>query len=251
MAAEPTLTAADIVTRTARALPWTANLMMVPPGDGWNIADPALLDVALARSAARWPDVSDTTGATLWWYGSSSTVALVLGAQILVTGHCVDPTAPDAVTAIGDTGTVAALTSPTVAPSADTAMADLVERMVGGLAQRVPGLSAPSLWAIASDSVANRVLDVASALGRVADATAAARLLTSQSRTHRFPEPRFVDVTADAIVTPATGSAPDAHSRRVVRRGSCCLVFEAGVDMCVSCPRRAPEDRARRWSALL
>ncbi|KQU02931.1 hypothetical protein ASG56_19055 [Rhodococcus sp. Leaf7] len=254
MAAESALShVSDVVSATGHALPWTVGLMTVDPPDARRLGDPDTVDAALARAARRWPDVSATTCATLWWYGSSSTLALVVASQLLVTGKCIDPGASVSTVSIGGTGTLEAVTSSSIVDAVDApdALADVVDLVVRTLCARVPGLSAPSLWAVASDSVANRTLDAVSALGRIEDASPLIASLTSRPRAQRFPEPRLVDVTRDGSVTPADDGPPAAGTRRFLRRSSCCLVFEAGESMCTSCPRRTPADRAHRWSALV
>ncbi|WP_315769916.1 hypothetical protein [Rhodococcoides kroppenstedtii] len=248
MAPEPALTprpgaestdADEVVADTSRALPWTASLSYVPPGSpSLRTLDPG--DV-LGRAASRWPDVTPAVLATLWWYGSSSTLATVLTAQLAVTGRCVDLAHESARVTVAETGTVASSTAAVTVDSsrAGASFADAVEDLVEAVRRRVPSVSGASLWAIASDSVANRALDVASALDRVDDAPCWAELLTSERRRHPFPAPRFVDVTANG------------RSRRFLRRSSCCRVVDAGEDLCTSCPRRTPADRAARWAALV
>lgn len=102
-------------------------------------------------------------------------------------------------------------------------MAGLVETCVAAVAA-ASGASARALWAIASDSLANRVLWAG---GGEAEAVALAV-------DDRFPAPRIVEVAG----------------QRVVRRASCCLVYESpGQQKCVSCPRQRPDDRLRRLHA--
>ncbi len=229
---------ADVVAATSRALPWIASATFVPPGS------PSLrtldLDDVLARAAQRWPDVTPAVLATLWWYGSSSTLATVLTAQLAVTGRCVDIAHDSARVTVGETGTVASLTAAVTVDEtrAGASFADAVDDLVEAVRRRIPTVSGASLWAIASDSVANRALDVGSALDRD-DAPRWAALLTSERRRHPFPTPLFVDVTANG------------RSRRFLRRSSCCRVVDAGEDLCTSCPRRTPADRAARWAALV
>jgi hypothetical protein len=51
-----------------------------------------------------------------------------------------------------------------------------------------------------------------------------------------MPVPRYVSV----------------HGTRVVRRASCCLIYEApGERKCVSCPRQHPSERRLRLEAQL
>jgi hypothetical protein len=99
-------------------------------------------------------------------------------------------------------------------------VADLVETCVSAVTT-ASGAATRALWAIATDSLANRVLWAG---GTDADAVALAA-------DERFPAPRYVEVAG----------------QRVVRRVSCCLVYEApGQQKCLSCPRQRPDDRLRR-----
>jgi hypothetical protein len=95
-----------------------------------------------------------------------------------------------------------------------------------GAVARESGASVRALRAIATDSLANRVLlagQSPSDAERLAAAVGPA-----------LPSPRFVTVSG----------------RLVVRRASCCLVYEApGQAKCLSCPRQTPDERIRRLSA--
>jgi len=83
------------------------------------------------------------------------------------------------------------------------------------------------LWAIATDSIANRLLALGRALGDVPRATALAAPLAAAVGAP-LPVPRYVDV----------GGA------RFTRRASCCLLYRVPHEpMCTSCPRRPPAER--------
>ena len=94
------------------------------------------------------------------------------------------------------------------------------------------------LWAIAVDSIANRLLALGRAVGDVPGATALAGPLAAAIGAP-LPAPRYEDV----------GGA------RFTRRASCCLLWRVpGEPLCTSCPRRRPaerrillEDAAGRW----
>jgi hypothetical protein len=104
-------------------------------------------------------------------------------------------------------------------------VADVVATCAAAVAS-ASGAAPRALWAIATDSLANRVLWAGGA-GEHAVALAA---------DERFPVPRYVEV----------------GGQRAVRRASCCLVYEApGQQKCVSCPRQKPDDRLRRLRAAL
>ena len=83
------------------------------------------------------------------------------------------------------------------------------------------------LWAIATDSLANRLLAVGRALGDVPRATALAGPLAAAIGAP-LPAPRYVDV----------------RGRPGTRRASCCLLYRVpGEPLCTSCPRRPPAER--------
>jgi hypothetical protein len=84
------------------------------------------------------------------------------------------------------------------------------------------------LLAIATDSIANRLLDLGRALGQVSRITALAGPLADAVGAP-LPSPRYVDVAG----------------ARFVRRGSCCLLDHTPHGaLCTSCPRRPPAERA-------
>jgi ferric iron reductase protein FhuF len=98
--------------------------------------------------------------------------------------------------------------------------------VVGAVAE-AGGVRERPLWAIAADSLANRLLDLGRAAGDPAAATARARAL-AEAIGAPLPAPRYEDV----------GGA------RFTRRASCCLLYELpSGSMCTSCPRRPPAER--------
>jgi ferric iron reductase protein FhuF len=83
------------------------------------------------------------------------------------------------------------------------------------------------LWAIATDSLANRLLALGRAAGDVAAATALAGPL-AEAIGWPLPAPRYLDV----------------RGTRYTRRASCCLLYRIPHEpMCTSCPRRPPAER--------
>jgi ferric iron reductase protein FhuF len=118
--------------------------------------------------------------------------------------------------------------------------ADLRESLAAVIAAvaEAGGMGERPLWAIATDSMANRLLDLGRAAGDPAAATAQARLL-AEAIGAPLPVPRYEDVAG----------------ARFTRRASCCLMLELpSGSMCTSCPRRPPAERharlervARRW----
>jgi ferric iron reductase protein FhuF len=85
------------------------------------------------------------------------------------------------------------------------------------------------LWAIATDSLADRLLALGRAVGDVPRVTALAAPL-ADAVGPPLPAPRYEDVAG----------------RRFVRRASCCLLYRVpGWPLCTACPRRAPAERRR------
>ncbi|SOC47542.1 FhuF 2Fe-2S C-terminal domain-containing protein [Blastococcus aggregatus] len=214
--------------------------LVVPPGTalvpGVRFADPAWTAQVLdARTPRRGP-VERGTVATVWWY-SASTVLVTPSLAGLVAGIPLSARLADL--------TVALLPGPTpIAAVAPTGAADPAADLRGTLAAVVAavaeagGVRERPLWAIATDALANALLTLGRATGRVPEVTALARPLAEAIGTP-LPLPRYEDV----------GRA------RFTRRASCCLLYRMPAgSLCTSCPRRPPaerhallEDVARRW----
>jgi hypothetical protein len=158
----------------------------------------------------------------LWWYSASSVLLGPLASTYVAGGPVAAPELDSMTLSLHPDGRVldacaASVVFRAVAPARVAALVEVCVQAV------VAGSGAPgrSLWAVASDSLANRVLWAG---GAEPDVVALAA-------DPRFPRPRFVEVAG----------------QRVVRRSSCCLVYESpGERKCVSCPRQRPDDRLRR-----
>ena len=88
------------------------------------------------------------------------------------------------------------------------------------------------LWAIATDSLANRLLALGRATGDVGPVTALAGPVAAAVGAP-LPAPRYVDV-------PRAAGDPVRFTRRV----SCCLLYWVPHEvLCTSCPRRSPVER--------
>lgn len=216
-----------------RALPGAGALgLLLPSGaptvPGTVLADPAWTARVLdARTPRRGP-VERRVVATVWWYSASSVLVMPPLAG-LVTGIPLSARLADLTVALlPGVAPVAAVSAGGAAdPSAD--LRDSLAAVIAAVAE-AGGMRERPLWAIATDSLANRLLDLGRAAGDVAAATAHARAL-GEAIGAPLPLPRYEDV----------GGA------RFTRRASCCLLYRlpSGA-MCTSCPRRPPGERRAR-----
>lgn len=189
------------------------------------IADPGWLLAQLALAARRFR-VGARTAGVLWWYSASSVLLGPAASSYVRGGPVAAPSLDTTTLSVHPDGRVldARASSVVFRAVAPDRVAELVELCVDAVCA-CSGAASRSLWAVASDSLANRVLWAG---GAEADAVALAA-------DPRFPVPRFVAV----------------GGQRVVRRSSCCLVYESpGEQKCVSCPRQRPDDRLRRLRAI-
>lgn len=214
--------------------------LVVPPGaalvPGARFADPAWTAQVLDARTARGGPVERGTVATVWWY-SVSTVLVTPPLAGLVAGVPLSARVDDLTVAVlpGLTPIAAVATAGVADPATDlrTTLAAVVAAVAeaGGVRER-------PLWAIATDALANALLTLGRATGRVPEVTALARPL-AEAIGAPLPLPRYEDVGA----------------ARFTRRASCCLLYRMPAgSLCTSCPRRTPaerhallEDVARRW----
>ena len=217
-----------------------AALGLVPPPSAEEVAATALADPiwtgeVLARRGRAARSTDSRVLATVWWY-SVSTVLLTPPLAGLVAGVPLSGRLEDI--------TVSLL--PGLQPIAAVARAgdgDRTGNLRTSLAAVIAAVAEAGrmrerpLWAIATDSLANRLLALGRAVGDVPAVTALAAPLAAAIGAP-LPVPRYVDV----------GGA------RFSRRASCCLMVELpGGTLCASCPRRPPADRlvqlerAARW----
>ena len=114
------------------------------------------------------------------------------------------------------------------------ALRSALSAAIGTIAE-VSGAAEPALWAIAGDSISNRLLWAGMAAGDTDRGTHLAEPL-ADAIGPPLPRPRYLRVGTSTVV----------------RRASCCLIYEAtGGPKCVSCPRQHPEERTRRLRAQL
>jgi hypothetical protein len=189
------------------------------------VTDPAWLADALAATAARFRLTGSVTTGVLWWYSVSSVLLGPVAESYVRGGRAADPALASMTLFVQPDGRVLdARSSSTVdASAAPERVAAVVATCVDAVAT-ASRAAERALWAIATDSLANRVLWAG---GGAAHAVALAA-------DDRFPVPRYVTVGGQSAV----------------RRASCCLVYQSpGQQKCVSCPRQKPDDRLRRLRA--
>lgn len=198
------------------------------PAPAAAIADPGWLAEQLAATARRYGLRRPASAGVLWWYSASS-VLLGPPVESLVRG---DPVADPALAAVTlflhpDGRLLDARSSGVVtADELGSHLAGVLSTAVAAVAA-ASGARVPALWAIATDSLANRVLWAGGSASLAVDLAASVGSM---------PAPRYVTVAGS----------------RVVRRASCCLIYEgSGQEKCVSCPRQHPDERSRRLLAQL
>jgi ferric iron reductase protein FhuF len=189
------------------------------------LADPAWTARVLTMRAPRQGTADRRVLATVWWY-SVSTVLLTPSLAGLVTGIPLSGRLGDTSLALLSGGQPVAAES--TAPAQDLA-AELREALAAVVAAvaEAGGMRERPLWAIATDSVANRLLALGRAVGDVPRATALAAPLVAAVGPP-MPAPRYEDVSG----------------ARFTRRASCCLLYRVPHEpLCTSCPRRPPAER--------
>ena len=171
---------------------------------------------------------------TIWWYSLSSVLVAPALESLVNTGIALDP-ALDAVTldVVPDGRFAGARSSRVLDGELGPALGKSLGPVIETIAEAV-GARARALGAIAADSIANRLLWAGSAVGDVGGAMALAAPIMASTGLD-LPKPRFVDVNGNAVV----------------RRSSCCLIYEANSAKCASCPRQTPAERDRRLREAL
>jgi len=211
-------------------VPGAAGLGLVPPPTAPVVPGTVLADPDWTAGLLRDRAGSQGTGdrrvlATVWWYSLSS-VLLTPSLAGLVTGLPLSARLADtAVSFLPGPLPIAAVAGPGSGdPAAE--LRDALGAVIAAVAE-AGGMRERPLWAVATDSLANRLLALGRAMGEVPRATALAGDLATAIGPV-LPAPRYEDVAG----------------QRFTRRASCCLMIEVpGGSLCTSCPRRPPEER--------
>jgi hypothetical protein len=218
----------------AAALPGPAGLGLLPPPGasavpGTRLADPSWTARRLAARAARQGIGDRRVLATVWWYSASS-VLLTPPLAGLVTGRPLSAALEETTLFALAGDLLVAAESAAPGPASPSGLGAQLRSSMGAVIAAVAaagGMRERPLWAIATDSLANRLLALGRASGDVAGATALAAPL-AEAIGGPLPAPRYVDV----------------RGTRYTRRASCCLLYRIPHEpMCTSCPRRPPAER--------
>jgi ferric iron reductase protein FhuF len=218
----------------AALFPGAAALGLVaPPGaetlPAEVLADPEWTAERLAERGVRQGTDDRRVLGTVWWYSASSVLLTPVLAG-LVAGSPLSARLADTTVSLLAGGHPVAATSSAPGPAAlDELGATLRTSLAAVVAAvaRAGAMRERPLWAIATDSIANRLLALGRALGQVERATGLAAPLAAAVGAP-LPLPRYLDV--DGV--------------RFTRRASCCLLYRLPFEpLCVSCPRRPPAER--------
>lgn len=215
----------------AARLPGAAALGLLVPTAAASVpatalADPGWTAEVLARRARAQGTTDRRVLATVWWYSASS-VLLTPALAGLVTGIPLSGRLADLT--LGLLPGLQPVAAEADGPGSGDVAADLRESLLAGTAAVAEAgrMRERPLWAIAADSLANRLLALGHAVGQVPRVTALALPLAVEVGSP-LPLPRYEDV----------------GGRRFVRRDSCCLIdATAWGSTCTSCPRRPPAER--------
>ncbi|SNT49103.1 (2Fe-2S)-binding protein [Rhodococcoides kyotonense] len=219
----------SIYSQTIERVPALADYLDGP----FDLPATIMLDSAWIRARVddtgrRWDCDDDRVNATLWWYSASSTLAFVAVATSMVTGRAADPALETSTCFLRANGYLGGVCTDRIldidhlSAAFDNTLGAVIDVLssASGVRRRV-------LWAITTDSIANRALDVGAALDNRELGSRFATAVIERMRAP-LPTPRFVDV----------------GGRRFTRRCSCCLLYETqGADKCSSCPRRPSAER--------
>ncbi|HKS43964.1 MAG TPA: (2Fe-2S)-binding protein [Amycolatopsis sp.] len=193
------------------------------------ITDPAWLRAQLGLAARRYGCAPAGVLGTIWWYSASSVLVAPTLEALASTGRALDPALSSVTLDVTDDGRLLGARSGRPFDGSQDklgkALGETLESAIAGV-EAVSGARSPALRAIATDSIANRLL-FSGAPERAEPLIAAIG--------QRMPRPRYVLI----------------GSNRVVRRASCCLIYQVGLPKCTSCPRQHPADRDRRLRTAL
>jgi ferric iron reductase protein FhuF len=214
----------------AARVPGAAALGLVaPPGaqvvPATHLADPGWTADRVTALGQRYRSDDRRVLATVWWY-SASAVLLSPALAGRAVGRPLSARLADTTLSALAGGTLVAATSAARGGDLAAELRAALAAAIGAVAE-AGGVRPRPLWAIAADSIGNRLLALGRALGDVPGVTALAGPLAAAVG-DPLPVPRYVDVAGV----------------RFVRRVSCCLLYRLPPEpLCTSCPRRPAAER--------
>jgi ferric iron reductase protein FhuF len=203
------------------------------------LGDPEVVAELVAGSRARWSTSDDRVAGTLWWYTSSSILLTPFLTRLAEIGMAPDPALDRVRLHISADGRLLNA-QPTALLSTVDLLPDRLRESLGTMVDTlasVSGIRTRPLWAITADSLAGVLLRVWRDLGDPARGAEQANWL-ALGIGDPMPRPRFTEVAVRAGKPPVL----------LVKRVSCCLIYQAGLDKCASCPHQEPEDRLTRMA---
>jgi hypothetical protein len=178
------------------------------------VTDPAWLSAQLDLATRLYPRADRPTLGVLWWYSAS---VVLLGPAV----SGLDPALASVTLTLYSDGRLVDARSGSFDGQMGPRVREMLESAISSVSS-VSGARARTLWAIATDSLANRMLwagtpELASSLAAAVGP--------------ELPQPRYVEVAG----------------RQFVRRVSCCLIYQGtNTAKCTSCPRQTPAERLAR-----
>jgi ferric iron reductase protein FhuF len=225
-----------VYTDLGERVPAVRDLITVPDWD--PEPSPSLLDRdwlagKVDDAMTRYAGSDRRTAATLWWYSASAAILAPFTASLLAFDRATDPSLHRLRIWLRPDGYFRAtraqrLLEPGV-EAAGRSLGPAFGRTLELLAETGQA-SVRALWSITTDALATQLLRAGEELSCIDHASEVAVQVSAYAP--QLPKPRFIDL--DTIIGPW----------RFVRRGSCCLLYQApGYEKCNSCPRRAVADR--------
>lgn len=172
---------------------------------------------------------------TVWWYSASTLLVTPSLAGLVATGWASSPALADLRLHVLRDGRIAGSHATRVLGDDPGALGAALRAALGqaiAAVAEVSGRAERALWAIATDAIGGALLWAGREIGAVSRATGLAGPL-GEAAGEPLLVPRYIDVTSGD------------RAGRYVRRVSCCLVYRLpGGQLCTSCPRRHPDERA-------
>lgn len=206
---------------------------------GHLLTDETWLSARVEQTARQFGTTDRRTSATLWWYSAGVVLLGPAVHQLVRSGDGADLSPASLRFTLRFNGYLERVipAGPLTGGAAglgrhlDEVLAAVIEPLA-----RTGQATERSLWAIAADSLASRVLAETAVTPGGTDRAPSLATAIAEGAERLRPRPRFQDVRG----------GPGGPERRYVRRGSCCLLYRVPDGLCISCPKQTPADRLER-----